>query len=209
MQTSSVIYRYGNNGRGILGGVFNMGGELYGLSNNHVIADINACNVGDPIFDASGAVIGSLSHWVVLNSPTGLNLVDVALFRFNASTPATWVLAQPGVSKPTSFATPVQDGYVYIVRSDGSTRSGYISIPYTSQALDFILCDSHFLFTHLIEITPFDNEPFAVPGDSGSVAFSNYNNMAIGVVMGSAKGGIKGYAAPFVNGILNYYPLTI
>ena len=52
-------------------------------------------------------------------------------------------------------------------------------------------------------------DPFAVPGASGSVVLTSHNNMVVGVVTGTAKGGVKSYAIPFIDGILSYYPLTI
>jgi len=75
--------------------------------------------------------------------------------------------------------------------------------------MDLILCGSHFLFSHLIEITPLDGNPFAVPGASGSVVLTSHNNMIVGVITGTAKDGVNSYAVPFIDGILNYYPLTI
>jgi hypothetical protein len=212
MQSSSVIFRAGNNGRGILGGFFRMGNAnaVYGISNNHVIADNNNCQVGDEIFDLSRTVIGTLSHWVNLNPPSGgINLVDIALLRYTAPSPPAWLLADPRLDKPTRFLPPIQNGHVYMMRADGIPRTGFISVPYTIQTMDLILDGDHFLFTHLIEITPFDGRVFSEPGDSGSVLLSSRDHMAVGVVVGTAKGGVKSYAIPFVDGILKYFPLQI
>jgi len=209
MNTSSIIHRNGNNGKGILGGFFQMGGVTYGLSNNHVIADINNCDVGDPIFDDANRVIGTLTHWVELNSPNqGINLVDIALFQYTAISVANWLLPG-GLVKPTGFTAPVEKGLVYFVRPDGSIQSGRIATAFTSVVMDLILCGVHFSFTHLTEIIPLNGGPFSEPGSSGSVVLSAYNNMLVGVVVGTSKDGTKSYAVPFADGVLKYLPLII
>jgi hypothetical protein len=62
-------------------------GELLILSNNHVLANQNQCQAGDPIFqqgplDGGQEPIATLLRWVPLDfSPTGSNLVDAAVAR--------------------------------------------------------------------------------------------------------------------------------
>lgn len=210
MLTSSVIYPNGIYGRGTLGGFFSFPGNqtIYGITNNHVIANINHCQINDPVYDESGTVVGNLSHWKILNDNNGLNLMDVALFEYNgAAGPPRWRLPA-GVREPRGFLPSVYRGHVYMVLSDNRIRRGYISQRLTSSPIDFVLCGRHFLFTHLIEVISFDGGAFSLPGDSGSILFSS-NHCVVGLIMGASLDNTRSYAVPFIEGILQAYPLHI
>lgn len=209
MLNNSVIYRNGSFGRGSVGGFFRFHGasDIYGISNNHVIANINNCNIGDPIFDESGSTIGALTHWRILNGANGFNLVDVALFKYNgAAGPPAWRIGA-GLTHPKGFIEPLKNGRVYMPLEQG-VRQGWISNAHTDLYMDFLLCGQHFAFTHLIEIKSLNGSPFSEPGDSGSVVLSS-NHYIVGLILGTSKDTTTSYAIPFVEGILNYYPLIL
>ena len=210
MLTNSTIYRNGNCGRGALGGFFTMANDesIYGISNNHVIANINNCNVGDFIFDATGNQIGHLTHWVPLRSNNAVNTLDVSLFKYSINEAYEWRMPVKELVKPVGYIDPLLDGYVYMMLENNTQKWGFISASYINYTVNFSLCGSNFSFTHIIEITPFDNIPFSVPGESGSIIMSS-NHCITGLLMGTNIDKTKSYAIPFVNGILNVLPLKI
>lgn len=209
MLTNTIIYRDGNCGRGSVGGFFTMSGDnttIYGISNNHVIANINNCNVDDAIYSANGTIVGSLSHWIPL-SKKELNYYDVALLKYTNTESYSWRLPVPNITKPLGFIEPLLDGHVYMMLENNHQRLGYISASSINYTVNFLLCGVYFPFTQIIEITPFEI-PFSVPGESGSIVMSS-NHCIVGLLIGTNKDKIISYAIPFVNGILNYLPLLI
>ena len=209
MLTNSTIFRNGNCGRGSLGGFFYLAGDVntvYGLSNNHVIANINNCNQGDAVFNSNNVAIGTLQYWVQLNN-TGMNFIDAALFIYNSSEPLQWRLPA-SLTKPRGFIEPRLKGNVYMMLENNDQNRGFISTSYINYKVEFSLCGSKFLFTNIIEITPFTNTPFSVPGESGSLIMSS-NHCIVGLLIGTNADTTKSYAIPFVDGILNVLPLVI
>lgn len=209
MLNNSPIYQNKITGEGCVGGFFRFPNQptLYGISNNHVIANLNNCAVGDRIFDLSDNEIGTLSHWFNLDS-SGTNFIDAALFRYTGNSPVGWRLMTDRLIKPQGFIEPRLRGRVYMMQSDNMPRIGWISKPFTNTVMNFRLSGQNFSFSHLVEITPFDGRPFSVAGNSGSIIMSS-NHFIVGLLLGIETGGIKAYAIPFVNGILDSLSLVI
>lgn len=180
--------------------------QIYGVSNNHVVANLNDCSVGDEISDPFGNTIGRLTNWFILNSPNQINYLDAALFEIDAQSSVRWQLAN-GLTRPNGFIDARLKGQVYMITQRGY-QSGMITQVSTVQAQSFQLCHKIFLFSHLIEIVPRQSVPFSVPGESGSILFSS-SNCIVGIIIGSDIDGSRSYAIPFVDGILKYYPLII
>lgn len=84
MLNNSSIYRDPALGFGCVGGFFRFPAQntIYGISNNHVIADFNNCQVGDPVFDIDNQQVGGLTHWISLDR-RGINYIDAALFEYS------------------------------------------------------------------------------------------------------------------------------
>ena len=114
MYNNTSIIRDGNCGAGCVGGFFTMGNspDIYGISNNHVIANLNDCRVGDLIrHEASGLTAGELSHWVPLkthNDNDKINQIDMALFRIEQGETLQWKMKDSNLTKPRGYIEPRQ-----------------------------------------------------------------------------------------------------
>ncbi|ATL48032.1 hypothetical protein COR50_13120 [Chitinophaga caeni] len=214
MKNNTKIIRGGTCGAGSLGGFFKMPNRefVYGITNNHVAANLNQCQVGDAIRDVgSGQQVGSLSHWVPLLKYEALqkiNYVDMALVKLNAGLACEWIMKDTSLQKPLGFIEPRQKGQVYMMLPGGEIREGVISKSAINHVMEFSLCKSPFLFTRLVEITPTSDGQFSEAGNSGSVIFSS-THYIVGIILGANSDGTKSYAIPFIDGILNYAPLII
>jgi hypothetical protein len=209
MLSNSTIYRNGNCGRGSVGGFFHMAGDeagIYGISNNHVIANINNCSVGDFIFDGANRQIGNLDYWISLNSDD-MNYIDAALFKYTDNNVPMWRLPN-NLAKPNGFIDPRVRGQVYMMLENNERNWGVISNSYINYVVEFTLCGEKFSFSYLIEITPLGGNPFSIPGESGSIIMSS-NDCIVGLLMGTNSDATRSYAVPFIDGILNYFSLNI
>jgi len=209
MINNSKITRSGNCGIGSVGGFFTFpsSSTIYGISNNHVVANLNSCAVGDTITDAFNNPIGKLTNWFILNSPGQVNYLDAALFELTPGPPPISWQMNGDVTKPKGFIEPRTNGGVYMITPRG-TQMGVITQTYTNQLMNFQLCNQPFLFTHITEIAPKQKAPFSIPGESGCIVFSS-NQCIVGLIIGTNLDGSRSYAIPFVDGILKYYPLII
>ena len=214
MYNNTSIIRDGNCGAGCVGGFFTMGNspDIYGISNNHVIANLNNCRVGDLIrHEASGLTAGELTHWVPLkthNDNDKINQIDMALFRIEQGETLQWKMKDSNLTKPRGYIEPRQNGSVYMPLENGDFSTGKITKTYTNHLMQFLLCGQPFLFSRLIEITPTEKQQFSQPGNSGSIILSS-SHFIVGLLIGSNSDGTRSYAIPFVEGILRYAPLQI
>lgn len=204
------ICRQGALEAGTLGGFFTFGGkDIFAISNNHVIADLNNCSVGDPIFKAGSEVqIGTLQYWIKLNYKK--NYLDVALFKILPEVKPWWKL--PGAKiYPDSIEEGVEGQTVYMVKNDGSIKKGEISTLFIDEEIIFTHSGKNFPFTGLTEIKPLGGKPFSIPGESGSLVFNEDDNV-LGVLIGTKKDQSKSYYVPFIHdnvGIDEKYQLEI
>jgi hypothetical protein len=211
MQNNTKIKRDGTCGTGSVGGFFSMPGTdaRYGISNNHVVANLNNCRVGDPIrSDDPELQIGTLSHWIPLKGQNEVNYFDMGLFKLDPGIELSWMMEDSSISKPAGFIEPRAQGYVYMTMEDGSCKKGKITKSYINHLMEFELCGNPFLFTKLIEIAPLEGSSFSVPGDSGSIILSS-SHYIVGLLLGTNSDATRSYAVPFVEGLLKYVPLNI
>jgi hypothetical protein len=215
MKNNTKIKRdIGNCGVGSVGGFFSMRGTdaRYGISNNHVLANLNNCKVGDAVeSDDDDQQIGKLSHWIPLkgkDEQNHINYFDMALFKVNDDIELSWQMQDDTVTKPMGFIEPRAGGNVYMMIDNGNCNKGKISKSYINHIMEFDLCGKPFLFTKLIEITPLDGGSFSVPGDSGSIILSS-SHYVVGLLLGTNSDATRSYAIPFVEGLLKYVPLNI
>lgn len=214
MQNNIKIRRDGICGAGSLGGFFTMPGRdaVYGISNNHVLANLNSCAVGDQIRRAdTNEQIATLSHWVplsIMNEKNTINQIDMALCKLTPGLQPAWQIDDSMITKPAGYIEPRQFGFVYMKLEDGSVRRGKIMKSFINHVMQFDLCGKPFLFTKLIEIAPTDGRPFSDPGNSGSIILSS-SHLIVGLLLGANSDATKSYAVPFVDGILKVAPLEI
>jgi hypothetical protein len=167
--------------------------QIFALSNNHVLADVNQLPLGTkivqpgpelpPFITPPADVFATLSTFIPIHFPTGPN--DPTLNRFDAAIAAITPDAQvapgsmlglprnnlPGFD-PSSVRSPEPNMRVMKVgRTTGFTR-GMITatnvqgtqVNYGSAQLPRIA-----VFRETIEITGDNGQPFSLPGDSGSI----------------------------------------
>jgi len=213
IKSSSQIFANAKSGLGTVGGFFKFPGDpaIYGITNNHVIANANKCHKGDPVYayGSKAQPIGTLQCWVSLDADH-VNYLDIALFKVASGVDVSWLLPA-GKAMPQAMEAAVNDDEVYMVLPDGSQRMGKVTDPAIDHNQAFTLCNIDFSFTGLIEIQPPDDQPFSKHGESGSLIFNSRNNI-IGVLLGTNFDLSRSYAVPFVNGktgILGTYQLII
>jgi hypothetical protein len=177
-----------------LGGMDNLGtfggvvtdadGNRYILSNNHVLANINANAVGTPVFSDGDIKIASLTAFVPL-STTKANLTDAAVAVIvpgasiiNAATGGhIWTSSVP--------ATPYQDAKVFKTGAASGYREGKIMAALSSKRVEDEFGRS-LLMSDCFVISD-QAEPFCVAGDSGSIVVDAQNRQAVGLIVGRAK----------------------
>lgn len=168
------IKRNGSTNIGSFGGVFQRSdGHLYGLSNNHVIANLNNANVGDPIMTSSNALAGTLFNWITLMPPPHINKIDAALFKIDPGNTANWT-----PHAPTGAVGAKVNLKVYKKGCATGLTNGYVTGIGSSQVqLNGVLYN----FSNIISIKGFDGD-FNKPGDSGSVVLTTVGNYSVAIV---------------------------
>jgi hypothetical protein len=181
-------------GRGTLGGYVLDGAssKILMLSNNHVIALSNNAVVGDTIVDRPGNNhIGKLERFAPLLLPPNINIVDAAVGRIrkehfpgdyaeNRVTPANPKVGM-GVYK---FGARTGLTYGTIVSVDGAIAANYPG-----------LGTLNFRETLIIRG---NDEPFSLPGDSGSFIF-NESHKLVGLVFAGDTDGTISFGNSIVN----------
>jgi hypothetical protein len=187
------------NGSGTLGCLVVLNsGKLCILSNNHVLANENAAQVGDAIIQPGNAepvqdpdqVIGTLENFIPIQA-TG-NLVDaaVALTSFAMVSPkhVTYQL-NPQVLEPTIGMTVVKDGR-------------------TTQSTVGMVTDLHVNISVAYDPFPAGAEmrdqvgirgvhgPFSMPGDSGSLIVTAASKQPVGLLFAGSNDNSMTFANP-------------
>lgn len=170
-------------GWGTLGGIFTRANDthIYGLSNNHVIANFNHANDGDPIFHNIHGEVGKLFNWLTLLDFPQINYIDAALVRlstqhlplWNAPRPSSgqWLAPQVGMQVvKRGFATDERYGVIRLV--NGEASAGWSG--------------RNYFFSGIIEIEGIDH-PFSTGGDSGSVVLSWPDLYMVGIIFATVE----------------------
>ena len=204
LSVNSIVKRKDARDGGLIGGFFRFaaGGDVYGISCNHVIANINQCSVGDVITDVNNKPVGILENWLLLDN-TKYNRAEFALFKVNAGFNPVWTL-KDGSFKPNGFAMPALNSVVDFICSDG-IKHGIVSdirhsviIPLNSLDYEFINC---------IQVDAMPGEQFSKPGHSGGAVY--IGDSLLGIILGISEDSTKTYLVPFINGILSFVNLRI
>jgi hypothetical protein len=181
--------------------------RLLMLSNNHVLANENDCNAGDPIHQPGRAdlgispdtQIGILERWVALDfSSGGQNYVDCATawcFPGNANTPNTvrrdFIRPNAGLWSYFNVSSQVAEAApAMVVGKSGRTTqlttgrvvdvNASISVRYESGKVAN--------FRDQISITGIDGRPFSDGGDSGSLIWTfNETRTPVGLLFAGGR----------------------
>ena len=184
-------------------------GEIYILSNNHVIAYENgveadgatrrvAVSKGAPIFqpgllDGGRTLtdkVAELTRWVDLRADRNDNLVDGAIAR---------VLKSTLVSRDTLFIGPrtgkkaaAKDMIVHKFGRTTSYRAGTVSSVFFDVTVPYEVGDV--MFTNQIAIRGLDGKRFSDSGDSGSAVLERATNRVVGLLFAGATNGSMTFA---------------
>ncbi len=200
VQVNTPITRQGAAVAGLIGGWFSLtpGGPIYGITCNHVIANINNCAVGDILVNEKNSQIGTLTHWLRLRNTAESpkpNRSEFALFRPMADMKPTWGGTSPSFVAPKlgqvcqfQIATFSSAGVVVKLRRK-------VSVTWNGKVYRF-LCT---------EISSGKPTPFSLPGHSGGLVLTG--GYALGLILGKSLVGNRTYVLPFVGGILDLVPL--
>ena len=188
-------------------------GDRYMLSNNHVIGGCNHMGVDEPVFAPSTMDVGSttpkieqfakFSKLVELRSGNvkyvPCHNYDVAIARIDGNSK---VSSHQGEHYDTPSATaafvagqPVQKVGRTTRLTSGIVESkiaDYFPLPYKAQHFS---ATANFDDVWAIKTTV-KGEPFALPGDSGSLIVSEDAGFALGLLFAATHDGSYGFAAP-------------
>lgn len=181
---------------GTLGCLVKRGGRVFILSNNHVLANVNAARLNDPIlqpgpYDGGKMpkdLIAKLARFVPIDfSPTGSNLVDCAIAtpqRLESSYVTSKNIWYGTVS--SKIVAPKMD---LLVKKAGRTTQrtrGRVTGINASLRVGYGTAGAA-LFRNQIVIQSLTTSPFSQGGDSGSLIVSDTGNNPVGLLFaGSA-----------------------
>lgn len=177
----------------------------YVLSNNHILANENRANVGDPILQRGAADggklgtqnVGVLQRWLALDATANDN-VDAAIARIDQAdiNPSLLRGIKNGSNQHLGEAVPVEIGATVfkIGRTSHTTYGEVSSIEMSQVTVRYDIGDIP--FTNFIEIKSVDGKPFSLPGDSGAVIVNEKMEGVGMLVAASDFGNGNSYAHP-------------
>lgn len=177
-------------GWGTLGGLFRAkDGNVYGVSNSHVIALKGKANKGDQILYAPNIMAGTLQDWYNLEAPPSINYIDAAIFKLDKEFTPKWLLLPASTnSYSTQMGVAVQKMGLTTKRTTGKVSGvngeGYVTLD-----------NERFFFSNVIHVLGDNNSDFNEPGDSGSLLLTNPGGYIVGIVF--AKKNKECWALPF------------
>ncbi|MVT11228.1 serine protease family protein [Chitinophaga tropicalis] len=213
MQTLIVndnIYTSRNN-IGSIGGFYQFRGDpekrVFGLTNYHVAQIDGICTAGQKAFGInSNEGIGTLFSWFRLESDI-VNSFDLALVNLDKTlVRPLWGLDTAG------YAVPAIDQEVRLMNRR-EIRTGFIS-NVNSGEFSVTIAGTDYRIGNLIQITSANDLPFSEHGHSGSVIFSDTNQLVGVLVGGDPENRHLSYVMPFLDrrnrkGILNSWALEV
>lgn len=183
---------------GTFGALVKNAGDIYILSNNHVLADEGRLSPGAPIFqpglldggNSGSDRVASLTRFVPLQ-PGVMNKVDAAIAKGDSASILSSDILHIG--HPSGTAVAAIDMRVHKFGRTTSYTVGHI----TSVATDVTVAydTGNFTFEDQIIIVG-DEGPFSAPGDSGSLILERQSNKAVALLFaGSASHTIANHIA--------------
>jgi len=175
---------------GTLGSAIELGGTLYGLSNNHILAAVSTlqyarASIGDVILQPGRAdggidpddVIGTLAKYVPLNE-SGTNLVDCAIFK--PTSPDMLSSDILGLAPFNGFREAVVGmSLIKSGRTSGISEGKVLDVDAT-MSVDYGNFTA--VFRHQIV-----SEFMASPGDSGSLAMDVEDYAAVSLIYAGSE----------------------
>lgn len=174
-------------GGGTIGCLVSVAGEIYVLSNNHVLADCNRGNIGDEVWQPAGSntpLFARLSDFVSLDFNGGSNLMDAAIARLEDTTAASPEIESIGRLNPAVATAESGDK---VTKYGSKSLQTYGTIDGVSED-----CSPYFFgkgrgyFTKQIAVLGRDRK-FSEKGDSGALVVRAADNAAIGILFAAGK----------------------
>jgi hypothetical protein len=203
LYVNSIIRRKDAQEGGLIGGFFRfaVGGRVYGVTCKHVIAKSEPYAVGDILTDKENNPIGTLSHWLILESKK-INKAEFALFKPIEGLNTVWTKTDPAF-KPAGFAAAALNSTVDFVNDDGITHG---SITDLKHSVNITWNNVKYEFT-CIELESTNSKKFSKPGHSGGAVY--IGKSLLGIILGIGADGAKTYIMPYVDGILSAVDLKL
>lgn len=176
LESGQGIRHSRGDGWGSLGGFFRRDNDehiLYGLSNNHVIANINDASAGDQIICENNVIAGELFNFIPLKPPPEINYVDAALFRLDPLHASKWNPASPkGIVGPRINLAVYKRGQTTgLTKGFVEAYNGFVKVMIGGRQMNF---------GNVIAIKGVSTS-FNMPGDSGSIVLTK-NHYMLGIV---------------------------
>lgn len=198
---NEIVKRPNAKASGLLGGFFKftVDGPVYGTTCKHVIAAVN-CKIGDRILDNSNNTIGTLSHWIKLetNKP---NRAEFALIKMDSNYNVVWTKSDNSF-KLKGYAKPILGGEVNFP-FENNTKYGRIS---DLRHLVKAIFDGVSYEFMCVEVTAQQNETFSKPGHSGGAVY--LDGTLLGIIFAISLDGSRTFIIPYVGGILTVVNLN-
>lgn len=216
---TGVSVGHENISAGTIGPRVSKNGNVYILSNNHVIADVNEAQIGDPIlqpgpFDGgvSADQIATLAEFKSLNTRGGNNVMDAAIALTSVAEVGT-ATHPDGYETPSSTTVPAVIGMPLqkYGRTTGLTRGTIDAINVeivVCYETVFELCSLEANFVNQIAVRGLASTPdFSQGGDSGSLVVTDDSALNPGGLL-FASNNVLPYVNP-VDPILAEFGVTI
>jgi hypothetical protein len=189
-----------SNSYGTFGGYVGNQNGIWGISNNHVIADNNNPTNQTEIKYSNGQLIGNLSFYQELLLPPSFNQMDVALFQ-----PNQHFIPLPNQNWRLYEASQLYPGErVFKIGAKTGLTVGVISSIYAVEKVNFSGNLGILAFNDCLVIQGIDGSPFSLPGDSGSLVYRESDSKLIGIVFAGTKSD-RGHLS-FVNKSNIFFP---
>jgi len=183
------------------------------LSNNHVLADENRAEIGDPIIqpaqyddgETPRDIVAHLAEYVPLQT-TGINRVDAAVATLTEPRAAHCAELLGGGAIRQEIVSPQDALGMHVVkvgRTTGVTSGVVTAFNVRKVVVEYDISPT-LRFDGQIEIESTDSQDFSLPGDSGSLIVTADDFRPVGLLFaGSDQGGDGGggvtYANPFAD----------
>jgi len=154
------------------------------VSNNHVFANCNQCNIGDELLDGAGSVFGHLHRFHPLVGQPGVNDLDGAV---------GWILdgQVDGDWNHQGARSPHVGLRVWKVGAASGYTAGVVTSVLAAPFVNYGPPLGAANFRRCVIIMGDGNAPFSIPGDSGSLVY-DVGGAVVGIIF--AGDTVAGYS---------------
>jgi len=200
---------------GTLGCLVERDGNHYILSNNHVLADTNAANPGDPVIQPGSADggttpddnIATLEPYRTIEFEGPPNDIDAAIALVGDSNQTLVSSEIIDIGNPGT--TPGSISLNQRVQKGGRTTAHTVGeVDEISADIWVLFREGYAFFENQIGIKSVNTNAFSAGGDSGSLIIDEQTQAPIGLLFAASDFSGSTFANP-IDAVLNYYNVTI